>query len=277
MFGPNSSFVTHIQNNRSHRDLSTHQDMKTFKELFKKKFDLHSFEIITVFGPASLALQVVFNSLIKKPTIPYYEGKFTHRIKKFNSRNNRPISDEIAGVHFETSLSLLNNMDSVTIVDAVSSFPYYPLPDTTKIFVTCMNKQLGAPAGISIIGVRKDSFEDLFGKHDGFYNLLNIHCYLDTPSTYPDYLLPVYIDQLNNFSTQELRYRIDKVSECVTSAFNVKGEKKCPALSISKKDISNYLIEKYNLYSWSWNGLDMVQIFTYSNPVNFYEEFCNAI
>jgi hypothetical protein len=81
MFGPNSSFVTHIQNNRSHRDLSTHQDMKTFKELFKKKFDLHSFEIITVFGPASLALQVVFNSLIKKPTIPYYEGKFTHRIK----------------------------------------------------------------------------------------------------------------------------------------------------------------------------------------------------
>jgi len=140
MFGPNK--LTEQYRYSSHREEYSLDLVEKTKTLFKEKYNLGEYDIIFFPGSGSSGVQAVMESL-KQPIQVIGDEKL----------DAKPIQ---MSCHLETSTSNYQPLDT-PILDAVSSFPYYSIPKTAQVFITSSNKQLGADAGVAIIGVRQDS------------------------------------------------------------------------------------------------------------------------
>lgn len=166
-----------IEINFSHRDEEFSDLIVSVKE---KLLDISHYynDIIMTQGSASSAIETIFSSLFKKESkiLVFANGAFGNRaivMADFYSQRvdvtttlngtrealRKKDYDFFFSVQFETSLSLYNNLEEllficknkkiVTIVDAVSSFPYYEL-QKVDFLITSSAKQLG---GLPVMGL----------------------------------------------------------------------------------------------------------------------------
>ena len=283
MFGPNTLTEFTYDMHFSHRSENFKLLYKDVTKSFKLKFNLKNYDIIYVPGSGTTAMEVVIRSLSTPVSVIGEPGKFKERWEQLanhmliNNKNGVPLYCEL-----ETSKSKRNKHAKGGIVDAISSFPYYPISPDTRVFVTSTNKQLGTFPGLAIIGVRKDSWY-LFERPDTskLFSCMNINSYrkyakkYQTPTTTP---LQIF-DQLNNFlQLFNLNNHILKINnnckiiENEIGRENLIGDKCGPVLTIPKKCISLRLSNKYKLYNYNNSALNY-QIFTYSNDSVYYEKF----
>jgi len=169
------------------------------------------------------------------------------------------------------------------IVDAISSFPFYDLPDNTKIFITCSNKLLGSYPGLSIVGVHKDHTDLL--ANDSKFSYLSLSNYLSysykhqLPTTAPIHLFKHLKKTLQDFDLESLRSKIVQNSSKLVNVLGtdkIVGEKTCPVITVNKSSIPNDIATKFQLYGINSDSL-YYQIFTYSTSTNVYNEFIQEL
>ena len=283
MFGPNTYIKDKSSIQFSHRDTKFINLFKSVKNKFSQKFGLDDYDILFIPGSGTIGMESIFFSLKLSINVIGNEGVFKKKWEDFNNiyRNSNSTNIDLFCA-LETSNSSIFEKKS-SIVDAISSFPYYRIPEDTKIFATCSNKQIGSFPGLSIVAVRKDFWSNL--KSADIFSYLNLSRYLDfgqinqTPSTTPTQIFEHLEKTIDNFSISKLRDKINTNSQKVVNALgkeNVIGETQCPVITINKDVVPLGIAQKFNLYGSNTNSR-YYQIFTYSCRDIDYDKFCEDI
>ena len=282
MFGPNTHTEGKLDISYSHRDRTFFDLYSTVTKKFRRTFNLRNYDILFIPGSGTVGIEAVFNSVKNNIKVLGY-GKFVDRWTELSKRYSSNTQDKNnMYVQLETSISETFYFDGATIVDAVSSFPFYDL-ESPKIFVTCSNKILGSFPGLSIVGVRQDSWGMI--KEDESFSYLNLYLYKkyseknQLPTTAPIHLFSHLEKTLDEFDSYRLKNKIFEVSYLVGEAIgrqNLIGSHICPVLTIPKEVIPIDLAKKYNLYGLNTDGKNY-QIFTYSDKLSNYSNFVKDV
>lgn len=283
MFWPNSVKEVSFTIHSSHRTKKFREKYVHSVNKFKSTFDLEDFDILIVPGSWSLWVECVMRSLSKNIEVLWHPWKFTKRretlAKQYNSKHKEWSIWLYA--HLETSINKWFEHTDPAIVDAISSFPYRTIPDNAKIFVTTLNKQLWWLAGVSIIGVRKDSWHLI--KQDDSFSYCNLFKYKDTcntwvvVTTFPEYIIDDLLKVLEIFTIDQITQKINKVSWLLIERFDLdRSLLWCPVIMITKEKIPYHIAKEYDLY-WLDERKDHYSLFTYSHPLEDYEEFLSVL
>jgi len=284
VFGPNYSSDSYFKTEFSHRSEEFKKLYSSLTFLLQEKFNLKNYDIIPIAGSGTTAMEAVIYSIKDKLNVIGVDGKFKDRwynlscaLNKIDTRGTEVYC------HLETSKSQIFDKESC-IVDGISSFPYYDIPNNTKIFVTCGNKQLGGHPGLSFIFVRKDCW-NLIREDELFVtNNLSLHkkysLNYQTPTTCPVQLYSQVYDTIKLFDFTSERERINHNSDLVCDLVgeHLVGLKRCPVITFKKEAMPHWIAQKYRIYNYN-NNSDYYQIFTYSAPqqeyYNLYMDFKN--
>tara|TARA_B100001939_G_scaffold334580_1_gene335683 strand:+ start:355 stop:1251 length:897 start_codon:yes stop_codon:yes gene_type:complete len=291
MFGPNTyiDFPTSITH--SHRDkefMDTYQDLR---ELFVDVFDLQDYDILFIGGSGTTAIESVVWSMMNDIEVSGNGGVFRNKwerlVKTYGKEGSSRYYREVLYCQLETSNSSYYEEKvsrwNGTIVDAISSFPYYDIPKGVNVFVTCVNKQLAGFPGLSIVGVKKTFWNRI--KDSDEFTYLNLRRYYEyglknqTPTTAPTQIYEHFLTILRRFDIDELRNKINRNSELIVDAIGkdkIIGESLCPVITIPKEFISDELAQKWNLYGLQTESKNY-QIFTYSCDDKDYENFAKEL
>jgi aspartate aminotransferase-like enzyme len=285
-FGPNTvSSDKLVSNSSSHRSSNFKELFADTRRLFYEKFPfLDDFYIIFIPGSGSVGIESVVYSLESKIEKPRYRGRFAERWSNlidcynYNKSLDETISLE---VQFETSLSVINNVENIKIVDGISSFPYYNFPSTADFFVTCTNKQIGSLVGLSIVFIRKEAVIKLRPSDESYLSLRKYIEFAEnnqTPYTFPEFLIKDLKSTLEKFDIGKLKTKIEDVSGIIFKKVPpefIKGTNMpAPAISLDLdwfKTMPDLSLGYYNKYTES------VQIFTYSEPVSAYQKLFSTL
>lgn len=189
MFNPNCQPSYHHRCTRAH-DVFAELRVLTHRVLGIPRH----YELLFLTGSGALGLEAAVWSATTNFNPLFTQSKFGEQLRRLLRTHNKyyVLSDNVAYVHYETSTSVLNNVEKVdgfALVDCVSSFPYYDIPDHAGIFVTVSGKQLGAPPGVVIVGVRDDIWNRYVCVHEDKHSYLNLKRYRlyarnnETPNT----------------------------------------------------------------------------------------------
>ena len=297
MFGPNKNY----QNHRSEESQKLIADVKSrIEELTKNEYD-----ILFVPGSSSMGMELILGDLSTffelDPTPGH--GKFRARWRDISRmyRHRKTIGFYGSGGHdhygtghgfnhqprltvkcaFETSISYFSP-GPAGILDAVSSWPYYPIPDQTNIFITCSNKQLGAGPGISIIGVRK-SFWEKFQSPQALGPYFGLHHLKDNPIpfTMPIDIFAKMKESLTDSALQAVNNDIAANSKIITDCFDredIVGNLVAPTISIKKEAIPLELAKRWHLYT-SKSAVEgpTYQFFTYARETYYFLTFAEEL
>ena len=281
MFGPNQ--ITKY----SHKMEYSHRTEK-FKSLYKKctqkiidKFSLQDYDLIFVPGSGTTGMETVISSLKTKVNVIGPDGKFKQRWLKYCENNERYDRESEVDLYCQLETSTGEVFCSGTgIVDAISSFPYYDIPKGTKCFVTCSNKQLGGFPGLSLVFVKKDSWDLFEGKE--YFCTKDLLLYKkmqennQTPTTCPVQIFKQLVLIMDKFDLQQHRRRIDRVCNMFSQIIEPDNQIPCPVINIPKSQISKFVASKYELYNHN-NEKDIYQIFSYSNKFKKYKKLYKDI
>lgn len=282
MFGPNTHIKSSAVISYSHRDNEFFDLYKDTVKRFKKKFELKDYDIMFIPGSGTVGIESVIATLNKKVNVTGADGIFKNRWEKMVEAYDMIGNDINFYCHLETSNSSINTYSN-GIVDSVSSFPFYQIPKNAEVFITCANKQIGSYPGLSIVGVKKDSW-DLFNKSSKM-SYLNLYRYYEyglkrqTPSTAPTHLFQHLNNVIRNFDVDKIRYKIKNMSKILVSAIghdNIIGEKECPVITVNKDVIPIEIANKYQLYGINTKS-NNYQFFTYSCDEKLYKKFCKEL
>ena len=261
MFGPNTHILSELELNFSHRDKDFFILYEEVQNLFKDIFKLDNYELIFLPGSGTVGIEAVikrWNDIISQ----YDKDRTLTNIEMF--------------CQLETSNSSIFSKEDC-IVDAISSFPFYDLPDNTKVFITCPNKLIGSYPGLSIVGINKNNL-NLVDSSTNF-SYLNLSMYLEysknyqLPTTAPIQLFKHLKKVLINFNLDRLR---DKIAVNSIKLVNIIGEKICPVITVKKDNIPLEIAKKYQLYGINSNAVNY-QIFTYSTDDKSFNNFINEL
>ena len=284
MFGPNYYSDSYFKTEYSHRSEEFKRLYSSLILLLQEKFSLKNYDIIPIAGSGTAAMETVIYSIKDKLNVIGVDGKFKDRWYNLASAMNKI---ETYGIEIycqlETSKSQIFEKEGC-IVDGVSSFPYYEIPNNTKIFVTCGNKQLGGHPGLSFIFVRKDCW-NLIREDDLFVtNNLRLHRNYSlknqTPTTCPIQLYKQAYDKIRLFDFVLEKKKINHNSDliCDLVGEHLVGLRRCPVITFKKEALPSWIAQKYKIYNYN-NNSDYYQIFTYSAPqqeyYNLYMDFKN--
>jgi len=160
MFGPNDRRVCECHS-ANYRGLTSHRG-RPFEKLMEEIVErvhsrLHvpwSFTVLILPVGGTLAVQAMVRSHREPIRVMPSRGTFGNRLrasvvleKKLAGRDDFEIP--FADVQYETSVSSVMT-SGATLLDMVSGFPYYAIPDRTLCAVTTAGKQLGALPGLSL-------------------------------------------------------------------------------------------------------------------------------
>jgi len=283
MFGPNRQL--NPTDSTSHRAEESLAVIENVRELLTERFDLQDYDLLFVPGSGSTGVEAVIESVRGQVILQgNMEGKFTQRWKqvsmaKASTKNTKKYDDLTMICQLETSLSEHQAIPA-NIVDAVSSFPYYPIPTGTQIFITSSNKMLGALPGLAIVGVHKDAWHLI--RERQYFSMLNLWMYKDNPVpvTMPIHTFKALEDRLqapDHFI--KLGNDIKIICNMITGFFkpdDIIGDRECPVMTIKKSAIPDDIAKKYRLYGYNTDS-EYYQIFTYSNDFKRYKEFIDDI
>lgn len=284
MFGPNTHFSFEGKISFSHRDSDFLELFDSVTELLVEKFSLADFDLLFIPGSATIGAESVIKSSGSKISFPNTEGKFNQRWISI-SRNYGKLGDNSEGAismgcTLETSLSR-HYSSRFDIVDAISSFPYYNIPEGCKSFITCFNKQIGSFVGLSLVGIRKDSW-NLFEASNEF-SYLDLLRYKDysslsqTPTTTAVHIFSHLRNLLADFDLERLRERIDTNSRILVESLgegDIIGDPIGPVITVPKKIIPVDLASRWSLYGTTSDS-EVIQFFTYSCPDEKYQLFAD--
>ena len=289
MFGPNTYIDYPTSISFSHRDKQFIEVYKELKETFSEKFNLQDYDILFIGGSGTTAIESVVWSTLNDIEVSGVGGVFKNKwerlVKTYGKEGSSKYYRDILFCKLETSNSsyyeeIISRWNG-SIVDAISSFPYYDIPKGVNIFVTCVNKQLGGFPGLSIVGVKKSFWNRIKDSDEFTYlNLRRYHEYglkNQTPTTTPTQIYEHFLHRLKNFDIDELRKKINKNSELIVNTIgkeNTIGDSPCPVITIPKKNIPEIIARKWNLYGLQTDSKNY-QIFTYSCDDEDYKKFCN--
>jgi aspartate aminotransferase-like enzyme len=273
MFGPNTQITRRLSIDSNHRSVYAESLVVECRHLFQETFGLSEFDILFIPGSASVGMEAIIASL-KTNVRVLGTGKFADRWRDVASRyaTEERSFFNLLFCHLETSESKLNLFSiGDGVVDAISSFPFFPLP-SCSFFVTSVNKQLGCPVGISVVGVRKDAWRRVQDRVRGF-SYTDLYSWKGaTPVTFPVYVFEVLRKNLQTRRHLSTSRRIRSVSKALRSGIgddSIIGERVSPVITVRTERIPPDLADHYQLYR-STSGY---QLFTYSCPVHFYHRF----
>jgi hypothetical protein len=297
MFGPNPvppAVETPTHDHRSARGVALRARVI---ELLTSVFALDDYELLLIPGPATLAMQAVIETVGGCVDVAG-GGRFADRwraMRRFPALVNPPWS---VGCLLETSCSTLNSdspatHNSLRIVDAVSGWPYYPLPPDTAIFVTTSNKLLGAAPGLAIVGVRRDVWGLLENPKSEIRNpKTERFSYLDLRRHRGDQFLttapmPV-LAQLErtivvDWTTGRVRRQIDEVCEVLRGAIPPDifiGERVCPVLTLDRAQFDARfpgVAARWEFYPATRHTTDRYHLFTYSEAAHWYYKLAREL
>jgi aspartate aminotransferase-like enzyme len=285
MFGPNKVILAEVFNSSTHRSNNFKKLYKDVVSAFRRKWEiLNDFEILFIPGSGTVGVEAVVRSVKAPIDFPTYNGRFSEKWRAMTSLYNTDKDYNLKKigfeVQFETSLSKLNIFENISIVDGISSFPYFDIPNGTDFFITCSNKQLGSLVGLSIVFIRKSRI-DLLKPTDVSY--LNLSNYLErgsqgqTPTTFPEFQLNYLLTIIENFNLKKHRENIDKTSKLildfVPKEFIVGDLMYSPCISVKK----NFFKENFGAQLYNNDYSDTYQLFTYSHQYDDYKTFINSI
>ena len=245
MFGPNTHIKDKLKVSYSHRDVEFFNLYKEVDQLFKTTFNLKDFTLLFLPGSGTAGIEATISSVTDIVNVIGNEGKFKNRWQELSDQymNYGPETVDMF-CQLETSNSSIYSKEGC-IVDAISSFPFYDLPNNTKIFITCCNKILGSFPGLSIIGINKNNLDLIEYRKD--FSYFNLSLYLQyannfqLPTTAPIHLFRHLKKILNNFNLEELRNKIVKNSCSIVNEVgteSIVGEKICPVITVNKLAIT---------------------------------------
>lgn len=289
MFGPNYEYTPVTPSIYCHRSKEFARMTKELKQRFVDLFGLGEYDIVFIPGPATVAMQTVIDSLPFVDVIG--SGKFADRWRGMAERHisDRPVSDWRLFVQLETSASALSGFvgDSGlkkcnSVVDAVSAFPYYRLPENCDIFVTTSCKQLGGPPGLAIVGIRKTA-RVLF-KTDWDYTTILNHIRDDFYTTAPVNVIEHLFWRLTENHVKDTNEKINGVCamlDPVLPADVTMGNRLCPVITLDKKAFDERfpgVAKQWKLYpECRQDETDRYHIFTYSAPLSDYDRFAKEL
>ena len=286
MFGPNTLGRFSYDMSFSHRCQNSKKLYDRLTGLIKDKFNLNNYDIVFVPGSGTFGVEALMRSSINKINVIGNDGKFKNRwgdlsrhifLENLHTRNSQEMFCQL-----ETSNSSVYYKEGC-IVDAISSFPFYEIPDGTKAFVCCSNKQLGAFPGVSIVFVRKDCW-DLFAD-DNLFSIMNLSLYRkysqqsQLPTTAPIQLFQQLIEKVESFDIDLLRSKVNLNSNKITSLFDdsdIIGEKICPVITVKKEAVPSNIVNDFKIYHYN-NDYPYYQFFTYSTEDVVYDNFLKEV
>lgn len=222
MFGPTPRL--------HHREPAFAELHASCDELWRQRFDVPpDYDILFVTGSGTLAIECVFASLLPGLALSVDDPGATFggrlaRLLDSHGKMYRGDSPELAHgtcigdacVQYETAESRHNEFTGRPppfFVDAVSAFPYYPMPSGTAVLATVTSKQLGTSPGLSVVIVDRTVWRYF---RDGGYSYLNLHEYRDrqrldwqTPHTPAIGIMEELRDRLRGFDVVAFRRLID--------------------------------------------------------------------
>ena len=283
-FGPNAEIQFVIDLCGSHRDENFRKLYKQTTDLFKQIFELEDFDLLFLPGGGTLGVEATMASSRFPVSVVGCDGVFKERWTQMASvYNTRKEGSAInLSCQVETSVSVFQDLET-PILDVVSSFPYYSIPETCDVFILASNKQLNALAGLAIVGVRKGKFDEYFRNSELSY--LSLRRYQESafcdevPSTVGTYLFEVLHKSLVSFDLNSHRKRIDKVCDLLVNNLGTSmiiGDLKGPVLTIRREAIPEQIAREWSLYEKSL-PIPSYQIFTYSTKIDNYVKFLDAI
>jgi aspartate aminotransferase-like enzyme len=293
MFGPNYTYAPVAPANFSHRSQHAAELVARVKNKLTRVYNLDDYDLLLVPGPATLAMQIVIDSLLDEAVV-LTTGKFSHRWASMADRAwpmKRSGPQCAIYCHLETSSSTIFEPDVDTvrryrgvIVDAVSSFPFYKLPKFTDVFVTTSCKQLGGPPGVAIIGVHKREWR-LFGesgslRYTDIFNHAGAHSFTTFPVNVLEvmdgginYTQPINLHRTIEFACQALR-------EVIPAEMFIGNQEICPVLTVKRYEFDAMfpgVASRYQLYPETSPDYGYYHIFTYSENIPNYAELAATL
>lgn len=285
MFGPNTYFKDNVNICFSHRDQVFFDLFQRVNDLFVEKFGLQDYDVLFIPGSGTIGIESTFFSMDYNLSFIGNEGTFRDRLCQLYSnyeKNHKRGEKAEMFVRLETSISRSFEKEGC-LMDCISAFPYYSIPKDTKLFVTCLNKQIGSYVGLSVVCVRKDQWKYCIDeKVFSYLNLRRYQAYLlqhQTPHTTPTFIYEHLLKVLQDFNIEAHREKINKVSQLICNNVPeeyIIGEKQCPVITVKKDAFSDEVAKRFDLYGY-WTGKPCYQFFTYTQPYQDYIDFFNAI
>jgi len=282
MFGPNTHFKDSVDIAYSHRDKCFFELFDKTRELFSEKFHLQDYDVLFIPGSGTVGIESLFFSSKCKIKMIGNDGTFKQRWSDMSKVYDHDGETLEMFCLLETSCSAPFAKEGC-IVDAISGFPYYDIPENTIAFATCLNKQLGSYVGLSVVCVRKDCWHYFMSEEKMSYlNLIRYkkyHAIGQAPSTSPTYIYEHLYKCLQTFDLLSFRQRLNAVSDMLVEAIgseNIIGSYRGPVITLKPNVIPEKLVIKYDLYGY-WTGKPNLQIFTYTEPIEQYEIFVNEL
>jgi len=259
----------------------------TIKKL-RDKFKIpDKYEIIFTQGSGTSAIETIL-SCVKGFPRWHSTGTFTQRsIEMSKFYGGKPGTNR--GYHyytqFETSESRYYSPEfrideeikkeypgNLLIVDCVSGFGFYPLPDSANVIIASSSKILGGLPAMGIILYDKEALSR-FEDHGDYLNILKYIKYAKKNETPHTSLIPQLWSlnsALNNVISRE---QIEENCRAVHSdKIQFIGETVCPVLTIQVKD-PDYWVQKFRKFNAEvyWNPAYMtdhfqVSAFNYRDP-----------
>lgn len=293
MFGPNARYPLIQPKNYSHRSQYALDLVASVKSKLTTLFDLQDYDLLLIPGPATVAMQTVLDSCRFRVNV-IGNGKFDNRWRDNAEENHLGTEgdsepdDALLYCLLETSESRHTIVNwatrgrDIVIVDAVSAFPYYSIPEHASVFVTSSNKQLGGPPGISIVGVRRDCWSHFEYFRGSRYTSIRNHADAGFYTTAPINVLEVLDATLTYERLTEQTVQIEMASGMLNRALPPDitiGERRCPVITVKKEPFDAAfpgVAKQFDLYPETGNT-DRYHIFTYSEALFDYERLAKAI
>ena len=273
MFGPNTDITTNIVTDFSHRDIHFINLYKELSNLMLDKAGLHrhKYDVLFMGGSGTLAIESVFWSVLHPIDVIGNEGLWHDKWLEFDRRQPKSKTNGTHKLYCQLETSNGKTFDDADcIVDGISSFPYYDIPKNTKIFVTTSNKQLGSLAGLSIIFIRKDFWNEM--QSDAIFSYMNLARYKNYGFIGQTAFTSLFSRLNNKFifrCPSRSFHKIDRNSELLIDIF---GGEPSPVFVVPKTDIPIEIAIKYNLYGMNTDSKNY-SIFTYTSDTYKYERF----
>lgn len=257
MFAPNPAARIH------HRSPTFRHLLRQTIDLFRLKMDIsEDYDILLLPGPGSMAVESMIASLRSDLFVLGTGWKFGERMMQMAQRYGRyeKLSNNAVGyVQYETSVAGMTGNNAAyrglppALVDGVSAFPYYSMPENCAAYATVSSKQLGAKPNVGIVMVKRDQWGKLFFE-DHRQSVLNLSWYrrayedkCETPMTPMLMAIESLHWELRHFpDLLTFRQMIDDRREQAVSALGDYCSGRGPSLLV--KNVPERLAEQFDLY-----------------------------
>ena len=180
--------------------------------------------------------------------------------------------------HLRTSVQEFFTPTNAAFVDALNTFPYYPMPEDAAVWLTSFGRQLGNQSQLHVLGIDYSKTQGMLP--DEFLSAHDLqNCALDQRSEASLCTqLESVLNVLDNFDlaqhVRKIEYNSNRLKEVLRDA--VLGHCPSPVVHVDKHRIPLSIASKYSL-AGLYDGSENYRIYTYSEPQREFESFFDEL